>query len=135
MQRLPDWPARFAALVRQRRAHPFVWGQHDCVLWAADVVLALTGADFGAQYRGTYSTALQAAHLVEDLGGLTAIVSSYLGEPISPSMARVGDIGLVSDGGRDLVAVCNGAHWLAPGASGLAVLSLNAGVSAWRVGP
>lgn len=134
MHRYSDWPARFAALVGQRIAQPFAWGQHDCVLWAADAVQALTGADFATAYRGTYSTALEAERLVHELGGLSAIVTACLGEPIPAAYARTGDVGMVVTGGRELLAVCNGAHWLAPAEAGLAVVDLHCGVQAWRVG-
>lgn len=52
MTRAPDWRARLAALVEQRRAAPFVWGAHDCCLWASDAVLAMTGLDVAAPLRG-----------------------------------------------------------------------------------
>lgn len=134
MKRLPDWPARFAALVAQRRACPFGWGAHDCVLWAADDVQALTGIDPAVEWRGTYETALQAERLVRQLGGLVGIAERALGQPIAPLLARVGDVGLVDTEGRELFAVCNGTHWLAPCDRGLATLGLPSARLAWRVG-
>jgi len=50
--RAPDWRARLAAFIEARRATPFVWGAHDCCLFAADAVLAMGGPDVAAPLRG-----------------------------------------------------------------------------------
>ncbi|AKJ28847.1 DUF6950 family protein [Caldimonas brevitalea] len=134
LQRLPDWPDRLARLIAARLTHPFMWGVHDCALWAADVVEALTGVDIAAGVRGTYSTALQAERVLRVHGGLKGLGDDTLGQPIHPLESRVGDVGLVMSGGREVCAVCNGDHWLAPAADGLAALDLFAATTAWRVG-
>ena len=53
--RRPDWPERLAVLVEARRHAPFVWGTHDCAMFAADAVLAQTDRDFLARWRGAYA--------------------------------------------------------------------------------
>ncbi|WKB52317.1 DUF6950 family protein [Eleftheria terrae] len=132
--RLPAWRDRLAVLVAARLRQPFAWGQHDCALWVADAVHALTGQDPAAELRGRYHSALQAARLVAERGGLQALGTALFGPPIGPLLARVGDVGLVVDEGRELCAVCNGDHWLAPGAAGLVALELSAATVAWRIG-
>jgi len=67
MKRFPDWPQRLAAAIAARRDVPHIWGQNDCALFAADLVAAETGQDFGAMFRGRYSDeegakAILAAH-------------------------------------------------------------------------
>lgn len=124
--------AALDALVSARMRTPFAWGVHDCCLWAADAVLAQTGVDPAAAYRGQYTTALEAARLVERLGGLRAI-GAQAGPEIAPLAAQVGDVGLVSDGERALLGVCAGGCWLAPTAAGLGALPLSAAAVAWRV--
>ena len=34
------------------RGKPFKRGSHDCCMWAADVVVALTGIDYAEDFRG-----------------------------------------------------------------------------------
>lgn len=126
------WRGRFDALVQQRMATPFAWGVHDCCLWAADCVLATTGHDPAAPFRGRYSTAAGALALLDELGGLHA-VGAMAGPQCPPRASAVGDVGLVQHAGRDLLAVCIGAGWLAPAAAGLALLPLEAATHAWRV--
>lgn len=131
--RLPDWQARYAALCAVRAAIPFEWGQHDCCLWAADAVQAMTGFDFAAAHRGTYADAAGAARLLHSLGGLRGLACAALGHAIDPRLAAVGDVVLLQHGGRELLAVCNGADAMAPGSMGLQVVGMDAALAAWRV--
>lgn len=133
MTKLPDWEASLSALVTQALPRPFAWGAHDCCTWAADAVLAQTGADPAEGLRGTYDDARTALALVQRLGGM-AEIGSRCGRPIPPLMAAHGDIGLVHHEGRELLAVCGGAHWLATGPAGLLALPLHLAINAWRVG-
>lgn len=124
--------AALAGLIAQRLRQPFVWGVHDCCLWAADAVQAQTGRDPAAGLRGTYRSALGAARLVRRLGGLSAIAARG-GEPIAPALAVAGDVGLVMMAGRPRLVVCGGGLWLAAAVDGLAALPWAAPVAAWRV--
>ena len=123
---------RFEALLRDRMAKPFEWGVHDCCLWAADCVLAITGADPAADLRGSYSTGLEAARLLRGLGGIE-VAATRAGAEIPPLAAGWGDVGLIALEDRQLLAVCTGANWVAPGAQGLAARGLEEAKRAWRV--
>lgn len=131
--RLPDWQKRMAALCAERQAAPFVWGTHDCCLWAADMVQALTGLDFASTWRGSYSTAAEAAHLLAELGGVSEVAISTLGQPLAPAFAGVGDVVLVRHDGRELLAVCNGGTALCVGPDGLYATGMDAALAAWKV--
>jgi hypothetical protein len=113
-------------------AAPFAWGTHDCCLFAADAVLAQTGVDPAAEFRGMYVDARGAVALLTDLGGLQA-VAARAGESIPALCAQVGDIGLVEHEGRELLAVCAGPVWLVPAEQGLTALPIDSATSAWRV--
>jgi hypothetical protein len=124
--------ARLWALVRERVATPFAWGQHDCCLWAADAVLAVTGHDHAAAHRGSYRTATSAARRLQALGGLCA-VAAQVGPAVPPLATVDGDIGLVQRDDRQLLAVRVAGVWLAPGPTGLAAVSSSAVSQAWSV--
>lgn len=130
--RLPNWQSRLQAALDARRELPFAWGVHDCCVFPADCVLAMTGRDYAAAWRGRYATEREALRLVSELGGLRAIATAALGAEVSPLLAQVGDIGLSQQRGRDMLAVCGGGHWLAPGAQGLELVPPAAVVTAWR---
>jgi ferric-dicitrate binding protein FerR (iron transport regulator) len=56
LHRYPDWEARLAAYLDSVRVRPFEWGTHDCCLFAAGAVEAMTGVDPMPEFRGAYST-------------------------------------------------------------------------------
>lgn len=126
-----DWPERFDAFLAERRAQPFAWGVQDCCLFAADAVLTLWGIDPAEGLRG-YRSASGAARIVKQLGGIERIGATRFGPPCAVALAQVGDIGLVHTDGRDSLAVCGGAHWIAPGEQGLEALPISEVRSAWR---
>lgn len=133
MTRFPDWQLKFAACVDKHRSIPFAWGTHDCVLWASNVILAMTGIDPAKAYRGKYNSALTAAKIIGTTG-LGAMASQALGKtPVDVKMANVGDLLLVKQDGQELLAICNGDTVLAPGKNGLITLPISLAVQAWRI--
>ena len=50
--RCEQWASALYAIVAERRALPFEWGAHDCVMWAADVTVALGCT--GGHHRSVY---------------------------------------------------------------------------------
>ncbi len=134
MTRRKDWPSRFAALVEEARLRPFEWGVHDCCLWAADSVLALTGVDHALGLRGTYADALAARRVLDALGGYAG-AAALAGPEIAPALAGAGDVGLVASGAEDGVSlgVCTGIEWLCVGDAGLLRFPLASAQRAWRV--
>ncbi len=130
--RLIDWPERLAEFVQSRRDTPFSWGGNDCCLFAADAVQAVTGTDPAADLRGTYAAALDAARLVEELGGIEAIAAARLGDEIPVLLARRGDVVAIDAGAGISLGVCIGAQAAVPAADGLAFLPIGQATRAWR---
>lgn len=126
------WHLQLDAFMALRGRTPFNWGEHDCCLFAADAVQAMTGVDHATDWRGKYHTEAQAAVVLEQLGGLEKC-GAMAGPEIPPLTVRAGDVGLVSDGQRELLGVCVGANWMVPAKYGLAALPLTAARKAWRV--
>lgn len=131
--RHPDWQVRLEACLAELWTRPFAWGAQDCVLCAADCVLACTGEDPAAEVRGSYSDAAGAAAVLRARGGLEAIAAGALGAEVPPIAARLGDIGVIASGGRPCLGVCAGLHWLAPGPDGLTPFPIDCVTRAWRV--
>lgn len=132
--RLPDWPARLAAMVAAAHPRPFAWGVHDCCLWAADAVLATTGHDPAADLRGQYSTAGAGQRALQRLGGLRGVGGRAGPVLASPGLAWDGDIGLVSTGQRPMLAVRVASVWLCTATHGLHALPAAAARWVWGVG-
>lgn len=128
----------YAAVIREARSKPFVWGSHDCMLFAADVVRARTGRDVLAELgiTPTWTTAREGVNATEANGGFRSMWGRLFGEPVGILQARVGDVCLVNDpenDGRELMAVVHAGVLLAPAANGLCALPKSTAVAAWRV--
>ncbi len=132
--RLPDWPERLAALIETRRHAPFAWGSHDCMLFAADAVLACTGRDPAAEWRGRYTTEAQAEAIMGE-GGLYALVRQVedaRGTALCPPhLAQRGDTALVMRGNQAIMGVVLGDQVALPGLDGLVFVPLAAARRAW----
>lgn len=129
--RYSDWPERLDRFLAQRRHQRFQWGVQDCCLFVADAVRELYGVDPAEGLRG-YRSERGAARIVRQLGGVAGIGASRFGAACEVLQAQVGDVLLVHTGSRDSLALCVGAHWLAPGAAGLVAGPLSEARSAWR---
>jgi len=133
MRRIENWPFALSRFLTERQAVPFVWGASDCCLFAADAVVAITGEDFAAGYRGTYATEEEAQALLEAAGGVAALAGA-VGPRCLPTEARRGDVvlteggalGVVDDSGRRVALYVAG--------RGLSRLPADCIRMAWRVG-
>jgi len=134
--RLPDWPERLAEFIEQRRDVPFEWAVNDCCAMAADAVLAMSGRDFLAKYRGRYATEEQAEALMGE-GGLPGflqrVLAAFGGVEIPPAEAQRGDVALIGLENQLVCGVVTGPHIAAPGARGLAFVPLRRATMAWGV--
>ena len=132
---------RLHALVLDRHDKPFVWGIRDCCLWAADAAHAVTGRDMASDLRGCYWSARQAIHLVRDRGGMEAMVTARMGEPIDVSEAIDGDVCLLRPEVHECIPGLGalGVLWrgsiLAQGDKGLAVHRINNATTWWGANP
>lgn len=68
MSRLPDWKNRLHAYLDDCARTPFALGTHDCALFAAGAVAAMTGTDIAAPYRGRYTTLKGGLRLLQQAG-------------------------------------------------------------------
>jgi hypothetical protein len=119
--RRDDWEGRLHAYLDSVTAAPFAFGRHDCALHGANAVLAMTGNDFGAPFRGKYRSAAGSVRALKlyGAGDLVSTFTAALGEPCNPAFAGRGDM-VLHDGS---IGVCMaGFAWFAgeeDGAPGL----------------
>lgn len=67
-QRRGDWEAALSDWLIACAHRPYVFGEHDCGLFSAGAVLAMTGADPAEPFRGRYNSKWSAEDLLADLG-------------------------------------------------------------------
>jgi len=137
--RISNWPSALVNHIDANRKRPFEWGAHDCMLWAASCVEAITGFDPASDLRGTYQTALAAYRIIEDRGGFDQLVESLLpgdeGIRTHRNLAMRGDLVTTTDEkGRKALGVCDTHHGIFPGPNGLTFVKRgNLSSLAWRV--
>lgn len=136
MKREDGWEQRLVETTTAKLRKPWAWGEHDCVICAADCILAVTGEDLAEEFRGQYDNEREAWDLLARLGypDLGALVSSRLPE-IEPRDAGRGDVVLMSGEEGDFIAVCDGRTAIGPRAPrGLTHSPMSLAKRAWKVG-
>ncbi len=143
LRRRHDWPERLAGVLRAARGQGFRWGDHDCALFAARAVEAMTGHDPAAGFRGRYKTRRGAYGRLRRFaaGGLAEaaekIAKTLRAEEIAPATAGRGDVVLVAAATGEALGVIDlsGRGIAVTGPDGLSILPRSAALRAWRVGP
>lgn len=68
LSRHTDWPQRLSLALYERRERRYAWGTNDCAIFAADMILAETGIDLAAPFRGRYKTQAGSRRILKALG-------------------------------------------------------------------
>lgn len=115
--RYPDWQKRFWAEMTRQRTAPFVWGERDCILFAATVgdAVSMDGNYVGrARAAFQWSNAREAAALLETTG-LRSLVETVMGPMLPWPRLTMADFVLVRDDeGRQSLAVHDGTIVVGP---------------------
>lgn len=136
VHRCLDWRVRLSRYVHEVARRPFAWGEHDCALFAAGAVAAMTGHDFGAGHRGKYKTLAGGLRRLKKAGYAdhAGMVASLFAE-IHPSHAHVGDIAAIEEDGHIALGIVQGPriYVLRPGEAGIGTVDLLDAKRAFRV--
>lgn len=86
-----NWPRHLTAALEAAMLRPFAWGRHDCCLFAADCVIAMTGDDPMKAFRGKYVDRETALAALKEISGssLYNVMRKKFGHPRPP---KRGDI-------------------------------------------
>jgi hypothetical protein len=132
--RAEHWATRaYHTFLVERARQPFAWGTNDCATFAADGILALTGVDIAADFRGKYTDEPSALSAIRAIAGGATIADAAawcaakfgLPEWKYPLLAQRGDLVVFTapaeEGQPQLqsgLIHLTGAHVVAPGAKG-----------------
>lgn len=138
MKRKKLWEKHLRDWHKANLRTPFQYGTFDCCVAAADAVLAITGTDFAAPFRGTYTNLRESIEVLEDHGGtVDGVARVHLGLPMHPRMAQRGDVlSVMPPNGHGATLGIDFAELVAvPGKKGLQLfhkkeLTIN---NAWRI--
>lgn len=129
-----DWQSRLVRFLAGAARRPFAPGQHDCALFLAGAVLAMTGQDYAAPYRGRYTTPRGGLRILRHDGFADhlALAAHHLAaRPVA--MAREGDGAVVPTPDGPALGVVQGETIYVPGPGGLSLVPLLAATRAFEV--
>lgn len=113
MTRLPGWQSRLAAWLSSISRTPFEPGRHDCALFAAGAVEALTGVDLAADWRGHYRTLRGGIRVLRRAGYADHIALARAHFPVT-ARPRPGDLAVIATSTGPALGVMQGLHIYAP---------------------
>ena len=143
MTRFEDWPQRMEAAIHTARGIPFGYGpgQNHCCLFTGDVVMAMTGRDPIAWFRGKY-TSERGAYLAARVfagGGLPEamdrISTEFPCSEIPVSFAKRGDAVMFEQSPGDFgLGICIGTRFASvTKPDGLAFLPMSSALRVWSI--
>ena len=146
LKRQLHWATRaYHQFLLARAQMPFAWGENDCALFAADGILAMTGVDIAADFRGKYSDEAGALEAIKTVAGGSNIADAAaycaqkhgLGQWPHPLKAQRGDLVVIMESGRLIAGLVhlNGSDVVSVGQSGLLRIPVMQIQCAWHVGP
>lgn len=132
--RFPDWRPRLVAYMARVAPLPFRPGVHDCALFVAGAVAAMTGTDPARGWRGCYTTLRGGLRVLRRAGfadHVALVASRHRAKPVA--MAQVGDIAVVPAPDGSALGIVQGAGVYVLRPEGLAVVPLTAATAAFGV--
>lgn len=133
--RVEHWHGRLVTYLAEAARTPFAPGRHDCALFAAGAVMAMTGIDLAEGWRGRYRTLAGGQRALARAGYADHVdlAARHLDE-VPVSWALPGDIAAVETPEGPALGVVQGASVYVIGPAGLGLLPLTAASRAFRVG-
>lgn len=117
--------AKLTAYLAEVARTPFSEGQHDCALFAAGAIQAMTGRDLAAEWRGRYRTTKGGIRVLRKAGynSHIAYAASLFEQTVTP---RIGDLAVVEAEDGPALGVVQGTHAYVVGRQGLTLLPISA---------
>jgi len=138
-KRCSNWPTKLDLFMHEKRDQPFDWAGNNCCFFACDWIAILIGHDPAAELRAMVDSALSAARVLKDNGGVEGIAERICSEnkwegAANINLARRGDVVLWDSAEGPALGVCAGElSWFA-GSAGVVQVATKDCRRAWRVG-
>lgn len=130
--RLIGWQSRLTAWLATVSRTPFAPGQHDCALFAAGAIEAMTGCDLAADWRGRYRTLRGGVRVLRKAGYADHIALARSHFPLTTS-PRPGDLAVIQTPEGLALGVVQGAMIYAPAAIGWGLVPRSAATEFFEV--
>lgn len=130
-----DLPELLATYLQAAQTKKFVWGEHDCCLFAANFILSVTGEDPAVGFRNHYSTEIGSKRILKKHGleDLMALLDSKFPR-ILLTQAKRGDVVLADLEMGQTVGLSAGVNsFFVSVEGGLTSRKTSSCLAAWRV--
>lgn len=120
--------------LRAASARPFVWGEHDCLLWLGEWVAAQRGSNPAQSFCGRYRTRLGAMRIVKRHGGMVELLDRTL-LPLGfrrTEECEPGDIAVVAAPEGEMGAIVTGSFMALRGVNSIFYRRLPV-LAAWKI--
>lgn len=143
--RLDGWERRFNDLIDERMNCKLVWGEHDCCMFVADSVKAITGNECAGFSRGKYSNKIGAYRKLKEYAGggisemMNKIAEEYSLNEVGVNYAGRGDVALcvvdthIGDDVEVLGVLTGDGRIMIAGRDGLVANKKSVGVKFWKI--
>lgn len=134
IRRLNSWHINLMQYLGQAARRPFAPGVHDCALFAAGAVEAMTGVDIAAEFRGRYHTVKGGQRRLRRAGyaDQVAMAAAHF-EEIPVAFASPGDIAVLQTPEGLALGIVQGAAVYAVASNGLGAHDLLKAIRAFKV--
>lgn len=132
--RRADWHQRLTVYLAECQSRPFAYGRHDCALFAAGAIEAMTGHDPAGNDRGKYKTIR---------GGLGRLkrrkikdhiaAADTMFEACATNMVRPGDLVAVKADPGMALGIVQGEMIYVLSPSGLGLVPITLAEKAWKI--
>lgn len=143
LERLPAWPEILAARLAEAWRTPFVYGQHDCMLFPLRTIDAMCGSTIADPFIGTYDNATGALRTIIEYGGaeldeaVERIAAEWKLPECRPLALQRGDLAIIDAAhtgiGIPIGALCVGRDLAAMTGAGLVHLPRGMARRGWRI--
>lgn len=134
MQRVDNWPSELINYLAASARLPFEMGKHDCALFAADAIKAMTGEDPAAVWRGRYTTMLGGLRVLRKEGyqdHVDLVTKRLTEKPVA--LACPGDLAVVPTADGPALGIVQGESIYVLRLEGLALVPLTAATRMFEV--
>ena len=132
LARLPGWPLRLSAVLLRARRQRFDWTGHNCAVFAADCIDAVTGVRVHDRFAPFMRTERRARAFGP---GMPHRVDIILGADrrVPLAQAQRGDVLFLNLAGHVAMGVCVGSKAATLAPDGLTFVDMGAAQCAWRI--
>jgi len=135
LERRSDWVRRLVLVLSAARARPFGYGDHDCALFWADAVLAVTGVDPASTWRGRYASRKSGQKLLQRAGARSPEDLARRLFPLRTGRVQPGDLAVLDGApGAHTGGVVQGALVYVLTPEGLGLVGLDRALRVYGVG-